>query len=94
MDWFHVFIICGIFLVSSSIFSDFFLWSSRKLSINPWYFNFKIGKVDSKDVRLSGNPVADPATGGLPRFIIIARLCNIQIDFVYIKIYVIFIGHH
>ena len=68
----------------SSFFINFFrifLWSSRKLLINSWYFNFKIGKVDSKDVRLSGNPVADLATGGLPRFIIIARLCNIQIDF-------------
>ncbi|XP_078434131.1 tubulin folding cofactor E / Pfifferling (PFI) [Wolffia australiana] len=30
-----------------------------------------------KDVRLSGNPVADPARGGIPRFTIIARLSNI-----------------
>ncbi|CAA7396528.1 unnamed protein product [Spirodela intermedia] len=30
------------------------------------------------DIRLSGNPVADPARGGLPRFILIARLSKVQ----------------
>ncbi|KAJ8625342.1 hypothetical protein MRB53_033872 [Persea americana] len=31
------------------------------------------------DVRLSENPVADPGRGGLPRFVLIARLAKVQI---------------
>lgn len=32
-----------------------------------------------QDVRLSENPVADPGQGGLPRFVLIARLAKVQI---------------
>lgn len=32
-----------------------------------------------KDVRLSGNPIDDPAKGGVPRFALIARLGKIKI---------------
>ncbi|KAJ8435560.1 hypothetical protein Cgig2_015415 [Carnegiea gigantea] len=30
------------------------------------------------DVRLSGNPVADPGKGGIPRFVLIARLSKVE----------------
>lgn len=32
-----------------------------------------------KDVRLSENPVSDPARGGVPRFVLIARLSKVKI---------------
>jgi hypothetical protein len=32
-----------------------------------------------KDVRLSDNPVADPAKGGAPRFVLVARLGKVGI---------------
>lgn len=32
----------------------------------------------SKDIRLSDNPVADPARGGFPRFVLIARLAKVE----------------
>ena len=38
---------------------------------------FSIGV--SKDIRLSDNPVADPGKGGLPRFVLIARLAKVEI---------------
>ncbi|ERM99679.1 tubulin-folding cofactor E [Amborella trichopoda] len=31
------------------------------------------------DVRLSGNPIADPSSGGLPRFVLIGRLAKIAV---------------
>ncbi|KAG6657042.1 tubulin-folding cofactor E isoform X1 [Carya illinoinensis] len=31
------------------------------------------------DIRLSGNPVADPGQGGIPRFVLIARLSKVEI---------------
>jgi len=32
-----------------------------------------------KDVRLSDNPIADPAKGGAPRFVLVARLGKVGI---------------
>lgn len=32
-----------------------------------------------KDVRLSDNPIADPAKGGAPRFVLVARLGKVEI---------------
>lgn len=32
-----------------------------------------------KDIRLSENPVADPGRGGIPRFVLIARLSKVEI---------------
>lgn len=32
-----------------------------------------------KDVRLSDNPIADPAKGGFQRFILVARLANVTV---------------
>ncbi|KAI9169110.1 hypothetical protein LWI28_007116 [Acer negundo] len=34
---------------------------------------------DLRDIRLSDNPIADPGRGGIPRFVIIARLAKIEI---------------
>jgi hypothetical protein len=31
-----------------------------------------------KDVRLSENPVADPGQGGIPRFVLVARLAKVK----------------
>lgn len=32
-----------------------------------------------KDIRLSENPIADPMRGGIPRYVLIARLSKVQI---------------
>lgn len=32
-----------------------------------------------KDIRLSENPIADPGRGGIPRFVLIARLSKVEI---------------
>lgn len=32
-----------------------------------------------KDIRLSDNPIADPAKGGAPRFVLVARLEKVKI---------------
>lgn len=32
-----------------------------------------------KEIRLSENPIADPGRGGIPRFVVIARLRKIEI---------------
>ncbi|MCE3214858.1 hypothetical protein HAX54_053539, partial [Datura stramonium] len=31
------------------------------------------------DIRLSENPIADPGKGGVPRFVLIARLAKVEI---------------
>lgn len=34
---------------------------------------------ESKDIRLSDNPITDPGRGGIPRFVLIARLEKVEI---------------
>lgn len=43
-----------------------------------FYFNY-LSLIMMKDVRLSENPITDSRRGGVPRFVLIARLANIQI---------------
>ncbi|KAM7279303.1 hypothetical protein ACFE04_006437 [Oxalis oulophora] len=41
--------------------------------------NFLVANVfPAKDIRLSENPVADPGRGGIPRFVLIARLAKVE----------------
>jgi hypothetical protein len=32
-----------------------------------------------QDIRLSENPIADPGRGGIPRFVLVARLAKVEI---------------
>jgi hypothetical protein len=35
--------------------------------------------ISLKDTRLSDNPIADPAKGGAPRFVLVARLGKVKV---------------
>ncbi|KAL5157884.1 Tubulin-folding cofactor E [Glycine soja] len=37
------------------------------------------GRYESEDIRLSDNPITDSGRGGVPRFVLIARLAKVQI---------------
>uniref|UniRef100_A0A0E0PGE5 CAP-Gly domain-containing protein n=1 Tax=Oryza rufipogon TaxID=4529 RepID=A0A0E0PGE5_ORYRU len=54
---------------SLNLFPSLTLWLSTPILISTFL----------KDVRLSDNPVADPAKGGVPRFVLIARLGKVKI---------------
>ena len=64
LKWFSLFsLLCLRKLLSDYYCSDFFIF---------WGVTFK-------DIRLSENPVADPGRGGIPRFVLIARLAKVEI---------------
>uniref|UniRef100_A0A0E0DKU7 CAP-Gly domain-containing protein n=1 Tax=Oryza meridionalis TaxID=40149 RepID=A0A0E0DKU7_9ORYZ len=54
---------------SLNLFPSLTLWLRTPILISTFL----------KDVRLSDNPVADPAKGGVPRFVLIARLGKVKI---------------
>jgi hypothetical protein len=43
------------------------------------FYSNCISLITIKDIRLSGNPITDATKGGVPRFVLIARLAKIQI---------------
>lgn len=46
--------------------------------VASFYSNY-LSLITTKDIRLSGNPITDTTRGGVPRFVLIARLAKIQI---------------
>lgn len=54
-------------------------WSMYKILGQLMVYSHYSSFIILKEIRLSENPIADPGRGGIPRFVVIARLRKIEI---------------